>query len=247
MMDWNLLAARMQRNFGWLRGLRVCELHKSHGIHFHALVNGRIPVDRMRRLIYGSGHLTGHNRYLDFGRIHVRPCVPSDAEYLSKYMTKQYTKDHWFGLRRRWGTIGGFRQVKKNDIEIISPSTQNRKLLFGEAQVPYATLMATVMFTNWFGELKNWPRQYLRHLIEQTSARSNWMKHYENLQAGLFKNVADDKEAEDFARWLSKDTGVVADTGASRGRDEGAMVKPEWDGETGFEPDYANCFFGQPF
>src|ERR1022692_4772946 len=85
MEDWNLLHNRLMWYFRGIQGLRVAELHKSHGIHFHLIVNRRIPLDRMRKVCHGTGHIIGNNRYLDFGRMSVSKCNADVSKYLSKY------------------------------------------------------------------------------------------------------------------------------------------------------------------
>ncbi len=76
MADWNTLNTRLHWRYPDLRGLRVCELHKSHGIHFHCIVNQWINVNEVRRIIRGNGMLTGRNRYLDFGRFEANDWSP---------------------------------------------------------------------------------------------------------------------------------------------------------------------------
>src|SRR5262245_50167229 len=60
-------------------GVRVAELHKDHGVHFHALINRRLPVEIVRNVAKCYG----------MGRIHVKVADKGAAKYLTKYLWKQ--------------------------------------------------------------------------------------------------------------------------------------------------------------
>lgn len=164
MGDWHMLHRRIIKIFPDLRGLRVCELHRSHGIHFHVLINRRIPIDRVKRLCWGNGNITGKNRRLDFGRIHVVKANLNAAQYMAKYLTKQYTTENNF-RRRRWGSVGGFDSYKKNEIEIIDDFSKNKKRLFKKAKLNFKTVMLLKKYSNFYGLVKNWPNEYVRMLF----------------------------------------------------------------------------------
>lgn len=165
MEEWADLNARLQYHFSWIRGVRVCELHRSHGIHFHAIVNDRIPIRRLQQIIFGRGHLTGHNRYLDFGRMHVTRCDTGTIGYMAKYLTKQYRQDNNFGHRRRWGTIGGFDACRCSDVEFDSPWHRNKYHAFGRAQVDYAVCCMLSHYTTLWGHWHDWPVEYKMRLV----------------------------------------------------------------------------------
>ena len=63
---------------GTLHGLKVTELHKEHGLHFHALVNKRIWQGEVRRIgkRYGVGWVSV--KRADYGSV----------DYLAKYLFK---------------------------------------------------------------------------------------------------------------------------------------------------------------
>jgi len=67
---------------GW-GGLRVVELHKEHGVHYHLLVTERLAVDLVRRI----------GRCYGIGRIQVARVWESEyteaINYLAKYLSKQ--------------------------------------------------------------------------------------------------------------------------------------------------------------
>lgn len=94
---------------GRLAGLRVLEVHKDHGLHYHALLNRRLYVRLARKI----GHRYG------IGRIHVMKADIGAAAYLSKYLDK----DRFTTATRiaRWHSVGSFNAIHKNDIEVISP------------------------------------------------------------------------------------------------------------------------------
>lgn len=97
---------------GTLRGLKVVELHKQHGIHYHCLLNKRVWVGEVRRVAERFG----------LGRVHVKRADRGAITYLSKYLSKQFISKNKLHARvGRWGTIGGFRSCKVKDVEIDSP------------------------------------------------------------------------------------------------------------------------------
>jgi len=96
---------------GNVAGLRVIEPHQEHGLHYHALLNKRIWVRIVRRIAYKYG----------IGRVQVSkgPVDIDTADYLGKYLDKKR-----FGtLTRiaRWHSVGNFKAIHKNNIEVISP------------------------------------------------------------------------------------------------------------------------------
>lgn len=180
MEDWHTFQARLCREFPWVWGIRVTELHRSHGIHFHFFINARIAIWHMRRLVYGRGFLAGRNRYTDFGRIQVVKCDkdPRSIAYLSNYLTKQYRIDNWFGNRRRWATFGGFEGSRCMDIEYVSDATKNRDHIFGMCQCSYTALMMVTHFSNMWGPVRRWPMEDLALVMKQPLANGSCLvKH----------------------------------------------------------------------
>jgi len=183
--DWNTFHNRLKWYFPRLRGLRVTELHRSHGIHYHALVNMRIPIERVKRIARGSGNLVGwgrglHNaRYLDFGRMSVSKCDEDTIMYLCKYLGKQYSGDNRLYAGRRWGTIGGFKHVSCRDVQYDSLNHRNRRWLFGDSQCSYGTLLMCQHYTNIWGEVQEWPAA-ARALVwrQRTVKGGEWMHEY---------------------------------------------------------------------
>lgn len=124
---------------GGLQGLRVVERHVMHGLHYHLLINERIPIELLKRL----------GRRYGLGRVSVRKANQGDAFYLAKYLTKEKEK-FWAGggvqlHTKRWSGVGGFRGPKKNDIIVDSAGTRCMrwftkhcgKLPFRVAQLAY--------------------------------------------------------------------------------------------------------------
>jgi hypothetical protein len=135
---------------GFLQGLRVCEVHENgHGLHYHALINQRISVYIVKRLWakYGGG------------RVGVEVATPESAEYLAKYLTKQ--NPLWPGMRR-WGTIGGFRQVKKNNIVIESAFHRNVFLVGRGRHLPIQEIGYIHGLSKLWGDMREWPEDVLK-------------------------------------------------------------------------------------
>lgn len=156
MEDWDCFATRLKWHFPFIEGIRVAELHRSHGIHFHFFLNERVPVRRMFKIFRGSGHLAGRNRYLDFGRISVERADKGSIQYLAKYLRKGYRRE-WPFKKRRWGAIGGFRTVRCNDLVYESEATRNRNRIFGRRPCGYSALLMVTHYTMLYGHLDNWP------------------------------------------------------------------------------------------
>jgi len=230
-----MFSRRLQKHFPDLRGLRVCELHRSHGIHFHAFFNIRIPIRVMQKIWHGNGHLTGRNRYLDFGRVSVSQCDPQTIGYMTKYMTKQYRDDNFFGRRRRWGTIGGFQANRKNDIEVISEATQNREALFGKARCGYSQLMMVQTYSNLWGSVTEWPMEHRMLCLRQSNKITDWAgiaKEKQN-EAIYIKTVDDLVKHQETSAFKIERTGYSWDTfarvAATVGGREGLVGPEPWD------------------
>lgn len=173
MEDFNQLMTRVKNIFHGIQGLRVCELHRSHGIHFHLLINQRIPIRRMKRIARGNMRLNGVNRYLDFGRMSATICDFGAAEYLSKYLVKGYCERNSFWHRRRWGTIGGFKQVRCKDIEFETLENINQRKMFGGYQIKMQTMRMIWYYTKLWGEVEEWPRPHKALVYRQEPG--NWL------------------------------------------------------------------------
>lgn len=123
----------------FIGGLKVTELHKEHGIHFHCILNKRLPVDEIRRI----------GRKYGIGRVHVRKAKPSDASYLAKYLSKDFNG----GLSkyiRRWKCVGSFVGVRNKDVVIESDFTrafhavsQSRRVSFTGYQMARSEFVKT--------------------------------------------------------------------------------------------------------
>jgi hypothetical protein len=237
MEDFDCANTRLQHHFPNMRGLRVCELHRSHGIHFHLLLNIRIPIRRLKEILWGSYMLNRKPRYLDFGRMSVTRCDMETAGYMAKYMTKEYRQSHWFGRRRRWGAMGGYEANKVNDVEFVTDSLRNRKELFGGKRCTYGEIIMIQHYTNLWGQLGDWPSEYKALVLRQSN---NWMKQYKE----LYERVSIETES-DMARLQQASTvEIVRKTNfvhapftepTNAARTESALVSGIWDGEAGNE------------
>lgn len=148
MKRWHLLMNGLTRHFPLCEGLRVMELHKSHGIHFHAIINVFVPCDVMKRL----------GEPLGFGRMAVKIADRASVTYLSKYLTKTFAdRNEFFGGRRRWGAIGGLPITRCKDLVYDGPMQRNKKLLFSSSQVGYKEFRLLCSFSDSYGLCAEWP------------------------------------------------------------------------------------------
>jgi hypothetical protein len=146
--QWNAFMTVFKRHFPLHRGVRVIELHKSHGAHFHALINARIPIDRLQRMAYPMG----------FGVMWVEQCDSGTANYLAKYLTKSYREENHFAKgRRRWGAIGGFKVVRCRDVSYETDYTRSRTALYNTKQISFGMTLCLQSWTRLWGEYKHWP------------------------------------------------------------------------------------------
>lgn len=97
---------------GW-GGVRVVELHKEHGIHYHMLVTERLAVDLVRRV----------GRCYGIGRIQVDRADVDTADYLAKYMSKSGDRARCQSGRRmrKWAAFGDVPRVRVSDLVNDSP------------------------------------------------------------------------------------------------------------------------------
>jgi hypothetical protein len=144
-LTWNKFIVQLQKLYGGeIAGVKVVELHKDHGIHWHCLLNQRIWAGQVRRLGRGYG----------IGRVHVKRAKEEDIDYCAKYVSKQFEdpEKKIMSQLRRWGTIG-FNPVQVRDVEIKSKFHDNMdiaKRIFG-GQVPF-------LFTQFLmGPARVWP------------------------------------------------------------------------------------------
>lgn len=91
---WNHLLTLMKRKWPKMCGLRVFELHQSHGLHVHLLTDRFIDVNTARTLAARAG----------WGRIHVKRIPATKAGYLGKYLSKE--RPECFKRWRLWAAFG---------------------------------------------------------------------------------------------------------------------------------------------
>lgn len=92
------------------RGVKVAEMHRAHGLHFHLLIDRRLPVALIRRVFSRYG----------FGRIEVEKVRNKEAaaRYLVKYLRPGQEPLPVRGMRR-WSRIGGIGE-KVSDMVCMS-------------------------------------------------------------------------------------------------------------------------------
>lgn len=84
-------------------GVKVAELHREHGVHFHCLINRRLAIDIVRRV--AECH--------EFGRIEVQKADKKASNYLAKYLTKSRSKKMFAKSGRslrKWESFGPFKK-----------------------------------------------------------------------------------------------------------------------------------------
>lgn len=108
-------------------GVRVVELHREHGVHYHALINRRLAVDIVRRIA----------KCYAIGRIFVEKADLDSTTYLSKYLTKQRQGPKTKSGRnaRRWAAFGPIDKTRISDLINDSPMWQFRR----EAHLPFTS------------------------------------------------------------------------------------------------------------
>jgi len=142
---WAEMCMNARRHFAGVHGLRVLELHDSHGIHFHLLLNKRFPIRRMLALAKPFG----------FGRIGVEAADDGAGDYLAQYLKPgQNAEDGLKKHRRRWGAFGGFKACRQVDVEYVSEYQANTFLLPKE---PNFRQRLVVGKYSTFGSYADWP------------------------------------------------------------------------------------------
>jgi hypothetical protein len=101
---WNYLLTLLKRRWPKLCGLRVFELHKTHGLHVHLVTTRWIDVNHARQLATQAG----------WGRLHVVRIPAERASYLGKYLSKERPDcfKHW----RLWAGFGDWEWTKVKDV-----------------------------------------------------------------------------------------------------------------------------------
>lgn len=101
---WNYLLTLIKRRWPELCGLRVFEMHKTHGLHVHLVTTRFLDVNAMRLLAKKAG----------WGRIHVVKIASERAAYLAKYLTKKRPEclKGW----RLWAGFGKWEWTRVKDV-----------------------------------------------------------------------------------------------------------------------------------
>lgn len=103
---WNHMLTLLRKQWPRMCGLRVFEMHDSHGLHVHLLTNRFIDVNTARSLASRAG----------WGRIHVKRYPASRVGYLGKYLSKE--RPPCFKGWRLWAGFGkDWKWTKVGDLE----------------------------------------------------------------------------------------------------------------------------------
>ncbi|SDU18212.1 hypothetical protein SAMN05444156_2455 [Verrucomicrobium sp. GAS474] len=133
-----------------IRGVKVAEHHKTHGLHYHAILNQRLPVGLVRRI--GSKY--------GIGRVHVMKCDKGAVGYLEKYLGKQHWKDFHAGCRR-WSPVGTWDHTKVSDIVVESDFTRQLAFETRGKKIDYRTYRGYRQNYMAFGDIQGPSRAYL--------------------------------------------------------------------------------------
>lgn len=133
--------------FPEMSGIRVFEMHPggkeglSHGLHIHAVVDCRLPVDIVR--------LIWHRFAGEGSRLHVKSVPRDGAHYIGKYLGKE--RDPCLGSARLWAPFGKLDATRCKDVEVKSEFTAAYKVLNaairGFSEMPWNM---RIMFCNRF-------------------------------------------------------------------------------------------------
>ena len=146
MTQFNCFATKLRKQFVGIRGLRVIEWHKTRGIHFHFIVDRRLPIDAIFRMAMPLG----------FGRTHVCAVNEGTAPYLAKYF--ELSRRYECGKRRRlWGRIGKWDNTRCKDIVFDTPFTRSYKFLSRMETLSVPRILLLKRLCSAFGEVGNWP------------------------------------------------------------------------------------------
>ena len=153
---WNHLLTLIRRTWPDLAGLRVFEMHKSHGLHVHLVTNRFIDVNIALVLAKKAG----------WGRIHVQRIPVERAGYLAKYLSKQRPEclKGW----RLWAGFGAWEWTKVRDV--IFDSTFCR------------IYRACRDWLGWKGNKNFSQRMRLVQLLEHRTIEEGWLAGYASFQ-----------------------------------------------------------------
>jgi len=155
---WKQFTRKLQHMYGdCLHGLRVLQVHPGgHGLHYHALLTKRVAVQIVRRL---------GKRY-GIGRVQVEHCGPGAIHYLAQYLRPTEDFELSKGMRR-WGSMGGFKQVVTANIEIESELTRNIRIIQHDTkvkQIGFPLFQYISAQTMLYGRVACWPIQKLQYV-----------------------------------------------------------------------------------
>lgn len=146
---------------GGLQGLRVLEHHETHGLHYHLLLNERVPVALLKRIGLKYG----------LGRISVMRCNPDTAWYLAKYLTKGDEPFYRGGgittHTKRWHCVGGFQGCRKSDVEMDCwPVRVMKEFCFRVGQLPFRVSRVVYNYGSSFGSVRSWDFKTKRRFLQ---------------------------------------------------------------------------------
>jgi len=160
---WHQLHRKLEKLFPLMVGVRVSELHTTHGLHFHLIVNQRIDINVVLQVATPFG----------FGRIQVEEVRDKTATilYLSKYLSKAFKAENRMTKgARRWGTIGGFKATRCRDLVYENSFTKNKTLLYGDGVMEFRQSQHLMALSTAWGEWKNVPQPFKTEFLAKWKA-----------------------------------------------------------------------------
>ena len=145
---WNHLLTLLKQKWPQLCGLRVFELHESHGLHVHLVTNRWLDVNAARELAKQAG----------WGRIHVMRIPNERAGYLAKYLSKD--RPPCFKGWRLWAGFGEWDWTRVKDL--ICDSAFSR------------IYRACKEWLSWTGKRGFFDRMRFVGFLEMRSAAEDW-------------------------------------------------------------------------
>ena len=181
---WRKLVNWLKRAFqDTVHGVRVYEIHETHGIHLHAIFNRRVPVQVLRPAAKRYG----------FGRIHVKRVSRAGAGYLAKYLGKQH-RTEWLQGQRLWAAFGNFKKCRVKDVEVESNFTRAVQFCKAELGLVKLPFKLTRLLMQWAtdnpAQLKKacaiyrtfglWEAALIKALTEDDFSLARWFQENPN-------------------------------------------------------------------
>ena len=179
MQLWNQFFTVLKRKFGF-RGVRVLELHKEHGCHFHVITNRRFSIRKILSMCERYG----------FGRIDVRRITDATQtiSYVCKYLSKR--RERCLKGARLWSAFGKIERTRVRDILVDTPKVRLLRRIMGKPSVQ-DELNGIRSAKTWRGELNFQRAVQKAEIAYLLSFDSEYLKRQEIWQKARFAGLVD--------------------------------------------------------